>query len=106
MKVGTVLLAANPFKEELTHRHLLRAGFVTEQTVLLVTGALEEPPTHRDLLPVVDKRTVARLLLGTLPELVEEHAVLLAPGVLLHDGVDAPVLAWVILCLVSECLDL
>ena len=89
MKVGTVLLAANSFKEELTHRHLLRAGFVTEQTVLLVTGTLEEPPTHRDLLPVVDKRTVARLLLGTLPELVEEHAVLLAPGLRLEDRVDA-----------------
>ena len=64
---------------------------MSHQTVVLVTRTLKVSPTYHDLLPAVDVgRTGARLLLGALAKLVEEHGVLLAAGLVLDDGVDAP----------------
>ena len=57
-----------------------------------MTGSLQESSTDGNLVWIMDEGTVAGLLLGALAELVEEHAVLLAPVGVLHDGVDAPVL--------------
>ena len=48
------------------------------------------PSADRNLFRVVDVWTHPFLLLVALPELVEEHAVLLASGLGLEDGVDAP----------------
>ena len=39
----------------------------------------------------MNERTCSSFLLGALSKLVVKHAVLLASGGVLHDGVDAPV---------------
>ena len=49
-----------------------------------------KPATHSNLIRIVDVGTGALLLLCTLAELVEEHAVLLASVLHLQDRVDAP----------------
>jgi hypothetical protein len=63
---------------------------VGEQADLLLAGALQESLAHRPLLGVVQVGAGARVLLRTLAELVEKHAVLLAPVLVLQDDVDAP----------------
>ena len=47
-----------------------------EKTSILRTRSLQKPPTNSNLLRVVNIRTGSFLLLGTLSELVVEHAVL------------------------------
>ena len=39
----------------------------------------------------MNERTCSSFLLRALSKLVVKHAILLAPGRILHDGVDAPV---------------
>ena len=65
---------------------------MTQQTVVLVTGALQKSPADCNLVFVMDKWTVASIFLGTLAKLVIEHAILFAASSILHDGVDTSVL--------------
>ena len=77
-------------KEKLARRHLFWRHFVGQQTFASVeTTAGQEFATNGHLVWVVDVGTDAFLLLVTLAKLVEEHAVLLAPGLRLEDRVDA-----------------
>ena len=92
MEVGTLLLGAEPLQEVLAGGHLLRGHAVGEEADLLLAGALQEPLAHRPLLRVVEVGAGPLVLLRALPELVEEHAVLLAAVLVLQDDVDAPVL--------------
>ena len=63
-----------------------------EKALLIVTVGLQELPANGHFGLVVDVGTHAAVALVALPELVEEHAVLLAAGLRLDDRVDAPVL--------------
>jgi len=79
---------------------------VREQADLLLAGALQEPLAHRPLLGVVQVGAGARVLLRALAELVEEHAVLLAPVLVLQDDVDAPGLRLLVKkCIISPVAD-
>ena len=80
---------AVPLKEKLARRHLFWRHFVREQTFAVETTAGQEFATNGHLVWVVDVGADAFLLLVTLAKLVEEHAVLLAPGLRLEDRVDA-----------------
>ena len=91
MKVGTGSLGAESLQVVLAGGHLLRGNLVGEEADLLLAGALQEPLAHANLLRVVDEGAGALVLLGALAKLVEEHAVLLAPVLILQDDVDAAV---------------
>ena len=92
MKVGTLWAGADTLQEILAGRHLLRSRPVGQEANLLLTGALQEPLAHGNLLRVVDEGAGALVLLGAFAKLVEEHAVLLAPVLVLQNDVDASVL--------------
>ncbi len=78
-----------------------------EEADLLLAGALQEPLAHRPLLGVVQVGAGARVLLRALAEFVEEHAVLLAPVLVLQDDVNAPGLRLLVKskCIISPVAD-
>jgi hypothetical protein len=65
---------------------------VRKKTLFVVTVGLQELPADSHLRLVVDVGAHSVVALVALAELVEKHAVLLAAGLRLDDGVDAPVL--------------
>jgi len=82
---------------------------MTQQTRIFYTGSLQEPSTNCHLVRIMKERTRAFFFLRAFPcenkhirinlkwrpstKLIEEHAVLLAPVLILQNDVNAPVLS-------------
>jgi len=93
VEIRTVLTCADALQEKLADRHLLRCHSMTQQTRIFYTGSLQEPSTNCHLVRIMKERTRAFFFLRAFPKLIEEHAVLLAPVLILQNDVNAPVLS-------------
>ena len=63
-----------------------------QETGFVETSSLEKPSTDSNFILVVNEWTAPLVPFSALSEFIVEHAVLLAPVLVLKDDVDAPVL--------------